>query len=266
MALLERLDQEGLTNRFVYTKPKNLPYFKALGFRLLAQTEALLFMEQGFPSFQDYLSYLAQHKVDRSKNGAIVMNANPFTLGHRYLVEQALSACDHLYIFVVSEDRSYFSAQDRFKMVQAGVADLANVTVLPSRDYMVSQATFPSYFLKERADLAVAQVQAELDAQVFKQFIAPSLEIAIRFVGEEPLSPVTQVYNQALAHAFGQDLDLKIIPRLEKDGQVISATRVRAAIQAGKLADWVNLVPQSTYHYIQSQDLLGQDAQREKVE
>lgn len=266
MALLERLDQEGLTNRFVYTKPKNLPYFKALGFRLLAQTEALLFMEQGFPSFQDYLSYLAQHKVDSSKNGAIVMNANPFTLGHRYLVEQALSACDHLYIFVVSEDRSYFSAQDRFKMVQAGVADLANVTVLPSRDYMVSQATFPSYFLKERADLAVAQVQAELDAQVFKEFIAPSLEIAIRFVGEEPLSPVTQVYNQALAQAFGQDLDLKIIPRLEKDGQVISATRVRAAIQAGKLADWVNLVPQSTYHYIQSQDLLGQDAQREKVE
>ena len=247
MALLERLDQEGLTNRFVYTKPKNLPYFKALGFRLLAQTEALLFMEQGFPSFQDYLSYLAQHKVDSSQNGAIVMNANPFTLGHRYLVEQALSACDHLYIFVVSEDRSYFSAQDRFKMVQAGVADLANVTVLPSRDYMVSQATFPSYFLKERADLAVAQVQAELDAQ-------------------EPLSPVTQVYNQALAQAFGQDLDLKIIPRLEKDGQVISATRVRAAIQAGKLADWVNLVPQSTYHYIQSQDLLGQDVQREKVE
>jgi len=117
-----------------------------------------------------------------------------------------------------------------------------------------------------RADLAVAQVQAELDAQVFKEFIAPSLEIAVRFVGEEPLSPVTQVYNQALAQAFGQDLDLKIIPRLEKDGQVISATRVRAAIQAGKLADWVNLVPQSTYHYIQSQDLLGQDAQREKVE
>ena len=101
-------------------------------------------------------------------------------------------------------------------------------------------ATFPSYFLKKRTNLAVAQVQAELDAQVFKQFIAPSLEIAVRFVGEEPLSPVTQVYNQALAQAFGQDLDLKIIPRLEKDGQVIRsmpnwAPRVQDFSQPGKV-------------------------------
>ncbi|EFA28598.1 ABC transporter, ATP-binding protein, partial [Haemophilus influenzae HK1212] len=38
--------------------------------------------------------------------GSIVMNANPFTLGHRYLIEQALQQCDHLHLFIVGEDAS----------------------------------------------------------------------------------------------------------------------------------------------------------------
>lgn len=46
---------------------------------------------------------------------------------------------------------------------------------------------------------------------------------------------------------FGNKLKLKIIPRLIQDGTVISATRVRAAIEQ---ADWETvqkLVPKRTY-------------------
>ena len=47
-------------------------------------------------------------------------------------------------------------------------------------------------------------------------------------------SPVTSVYNDALRAAFGSDLELVIIDRLSAGDEVVSATRVRAAIQDKK--------------------------------
>ena len=229
MALLEELRERSYTNSFVYTKPKNIIFFKSLGYRVIAETENLAFLEQGIPSFSDYLKLLKEHFVEGSSNSAIVMNANPFTLGHQYLVETAASQSSHLYVFVVSEDRSFFNTNDRMEMVKRGVSHLPNVTVLPTRDYMVSSATFPSYFLKEKADLEVAKVQATLDATLFLENIVPTLQLTKRYVGQEPLSPVTSVYNDALRTAFGKDLELVIIERLSAGDEVVSATRVRAA-------------------------------------
>lgn len=65
----------------------------------------------------DYRKILSK---ERFCIGSIVMNCNPFTLGHRYLVEEASRQSDLLYIFVVEEDKSDFPFEDRFNMVKAG--------------------------------------------------------------------------------------------------------------------------------------------------
>ena len=257
MALLDELRERSYTNSFVYTKPKNIVFFKSLGYRVVAETENLAFLEQGIPSFSDYLKLLKEHFVEGSSNSAIVMNANPFTLGHQYLVETAASQSSHLYVFVVSEDRSFFNTNDRMEMVKRGVSHLPNVTVLPTRDYMVSSATFPSYFLKEKADLEVAKVQATLDATLFLENIVPTLQLTKRYVGQEPLSPVTSVYNDALRAAFGKDLELVIIDRLSAGDEVVSATRVRAAIQSKNVDELKQLVPATTYHYLEEKHFIG---------
>ena len=43
MALLDELRERSYTNSFVYTKPKNIVFFKSLGYRVVAETENLAF-------------------------------------------------------------------------------------------------------------------------------------------------------------------------------------------------------------------------------
>ena len=73
------------------------------------------------------------------------MNANPFTKGHQYLVEKAAQESPHVYVFVLSEDKSLFSKKHVSQWCKR-VAHLPNVTVLSTEDYLVSSATFPTYF------------------------------------------------------------------------------------------------------------------------
>lgn len=251
--LLERLREENIQHYFVYTKPSNAQIFRSLGFKEILTTDEILFMEQGTPDFENYLQFLADFDHE-GKNGGIVMNANPFTKGHKYLVEQARKACDHVYVFVVSEDRSEFSSQERLALVKSGLAEFSNVTVLPARDYMVSATTFPAYFLKDRAELTVAAVQARLDAKLFKERIAPQLHITTRFVGEEPYSKVTNVYNEAMQAVFGDELTLTIVPRLTVAGEVVSATKVRQALTDKNEALLETLLPETTLAYLKAKN------------
>ena len=135
-------------------------------------------------------------------------------------------------------------------LVEVGTQHLSNVVILPTRDYQVSSATFPSYFLKDQAVESIARVQATLDATLFKERIAPALQIKTRFVGEEPLSPVTEVYNESMREIFSDTLALKVVPRIELDGQVISATRVRKALKEDDFQTIKKLVPATTYLYL----------------
>ena len=248
----------GLTHLFLYTKNKSMKFFKDLGFFEIVNIEnQIVFMENKRTGFSDYLDNLKKDLKPGKNIASLIMNANPFTLGHQYLVETAASQSSHLYVFVVSEDRSFFHTNDRMEMVKRGVSHLPNVTVLPTRDYMVSSATFPSYFLKEKADLEVAKVQATLDATLFLENIVPTLQLTKRFVGQEPLSPVTSVYNDALRAAFGSDLELVIIDRLSVREEVVSATRVRAAIQDKNVDELKQLVPATTYHYLEEKHFIG---------
>lgn len=182
--------------------------------------------------------------------GAIVMNGNPFTLGHRYLIEQAASQCDVLHLFVVAENRSLFPTRDRLTLIEAGTADLSNVRVHPSGRYMISAATFPTYFLKENED--AARLQSQLDVTLFAARIAPVLHIAKRFAGQEPLDPVTRAYNETMAALLPRHgIEFLKLPRLEIGGAPVSASRVRALLrEKGPCPEVFELVPEVTRRYL----------------
>src|SRR5699024_7442081 len=111
-------------------------------------------------------------------------------------------------------------------------------------------ATFPSYFLKENAQETVAIHQAELDATLFKKCIAPILNISIRFMGEEPHSQVTNIYNNAMTKVFGREMKLIITPRLRSNNEIISATCVRKAFKTGNVSLMKRFTPPTTYQFL----------------
>ena len=244
-ALKESALKAGHKHLFLFTKPKNKLQFQSLFFYPIARTEDVLLMEDRRGGIGNFLKSLPRPCAE-GRIGSAVMNCNPFTLGHRYLIETAASQCDHLYVFLLSEDKSRFSAHDRLEMAKLGTEDLPNVTVLPTGPYLISSATFPGYFLKDR-DKTTAH--CELDIAVFAEHYIPYFGITCRFVGTEPLSPLTEQYNQALKTQL--PIPLIEIPRLEHGGEPVSASRVRTLLPNVK-----DLVPESTYTYLNTHQLL----------
>lgn len=173
------------------------------------------------------------------------MNCNPFTLGHRYLIEQAAKQVERLYVMVVREDCSLFAYTERKAMVEQGVADIENVSVIDGSDYAISRATFPTYFLKRLDDAADTQMLLDLD--LFRRHIAPALGATVRFVGTEPTDQLTRRYNQLMHEALK---DVRETDRLEKDGNAVSASRVRKAMEEGDMNTIRQLVPPTTLPYI----------------
>ena len=179
--------------------------------------------------------------------GCIVMNCNPFTLGHRYLIEQAAKQVERLYVMVVKEDCSLFAYTERKAMVEQGVADIENVNVIDGSDYAISRATFPTYFLKRLDDAADTQMLLDLD--LFRRHIAPALGAEVRFVGTEPTDELTRRYNELMMKSLGKDHVVQI-PRLENGGVAVSASRVRRAMDSNSLKEAAQLVPPTTLPYI----------------
>lgn len=173
------------------------------------------------------------------------MNCNPFTLGHRYLIEQAAKQVERLFVMVVREDCSLFAYAERKAMVEQGVAHLKNVTVIDGSEYAISQATFPTYFLKRLDDAADTQMLLDLD--LFRRHIAPALGATVRFVGTEPTDRLTRRYNQLMHEVLA---DVREIARLEKEGNAVSASRVRKAMEQGDMSTIRQLVPPTTLPYI----------------
>ena len=253
-ALYTYLRQEGVNEVFVFTAPRNEPLFQSLGFFTLARSEEALLLTNDKNGMLRYLRTLSPTShTAMPTSAAIVMNANPFTLGHRHLIEQAKQACNLLHIFVVEENKSEFSFKTRFVLVREGVSDLKNVLVHQGGPYIISAATFPSYFLKDAT--GAAKAHAEIDASIFGQYIAPALNIQTRFLGEEPLDPLTRLYNEALVRILPPlGIEVRIIKRKETEGAPISASRVRALLKEGRLAELSALVPESTLAYLQTKN------------
>ena len=248
--LMEYQLGRGNSHLFLYTKVKAARFFESLGFYEIARVEGtLVFMENRRNGFPNYLKALEKTKTG-GVSGALVMNANPFTLGHQYLVETAAAQCDTLHLFVLSEDASFVPFAVRKKLVQAGVAHIPNVVLHDSGPYIISSATFPSYFLKDAA--AVIEGHARLDLAVFTK-IAGALNVTKRFVGEEPTSQVTGLYNEIMVRELPKaGIECHVVPRKQAAGQAISASTVRLALQKGDWETLKMLVPQTTLDYFQS--------------
>ena len=245
---------KGITHLFLYTKPGNADTFSSLFFYPVASTKDILLLESEKRGVEKFLSSLP---VPRTEGlvGCCVMNCNPFTLGHRYLIETAAKECDFLYVFVLSEDKSLFPASDRLELVRAGTADLENVCVLPSGDYLISSATFPDYFLKDRDNVSCAHCM--LDIEIFANYYAPRFNIKRRFVGTEPFSPLTKSYNEALiAELPKRGIEVREIPRTSVKGVPVSASAVRKLLRRGARDELAALVPASTLAYLEEHGMI----------
>lgn len=281
--LIAHANEEGHSNVMLFTKPKNRQLFESLSFRLLAEAPEAVLMETGIGGINNtvealkrireesekYKEYNKECKEEEKTNlttspphhhntttpqplttttplrGVVVMNCNPFTLGHRYLIEQAAKQVERLFVMVVREDCSLFAYAERKAMVEQGVAHLKNVTVIDGSEYAISQATFPTYFLKRLDDAADTQMLLDLD--LFRRHIAPALGATVRFVGTEPTDRLTRRYNELMHEVLA---DVRETARLEKEGNAVSASRVRKTMEQGDMSTIRQLVPPTTLPYI----------------
>ena len=240
--------REGYRSLFLYTKPQNEVLFSSLFFYPVAKTDKVILFEDKKDGINRFIEELPRKSVN-GNIGSVVMNCNPFTLGHRYLIEVAARECDLLYVFVLSEDRSEFSAADRIEMVKVGTAHLDNVCVVPTGPYLISAATFPTYFLKDR-DHAV-DIQCLLDIEIFTKLFVPKLAITHRYVGTEPLSALTNAYNKALKeHLPKKGVVLREVERIKTGDKTISASAVRELIRQGNTDALTAYLPQTTINYL----------------
>ena len=232
--LIKNAAAEGLSHLFLFTKPMYLQMFSDMGFYPITQTKDMLLMENRRDGIREYVTREAalSPAKEGKRIGAIVMNANPFTNGHRYLVKTAAAMCDLLHVFVLSADSSEFPADIRLKLVKEGCTDFPNVQVHGSSEYLISHATFPDYFLKDKA--TVSDKTALLDLMIFGTYFKEAFHITRRFVGEEPFS-VTE------------------IPRCAYQDTIISATFVRKKFLSKNpedLKELENFVPETTYAFL----------------
>lgn len=241
----------GFDSLFVFTKPEYVISFEALNFSLLASQGQAALLEFG----KGLERWLATHRslVRPGNNGAVVMNCNPFTLGHRHLVETAARQLDNLYLFVVREERSLFPFDARYRLVKKGVADIAKVIVLDTSHYAVSGATFPTYFLK-RNDRA-ARIQMELDLILFASRIAPFFGISRRFAGSEPCCGMTDCYNEVMKRLLPlYGMELVEVERIRTAAGFISASAVRQLLGRGDIQALRELVPPTTLAFLLSDE------------
>jgi [citrate (pro-3S)-lyase] ligase len=268
-ALLRKAMDRGLEQLFLYSKPDEAKRFEALGFSSLATVTVersglgASLLEWGGRGIGKWRDETAKKTADCPEGaGAVVVNCNPFTMGHRSLIEYASARTPWLHVLVVEEDRSLFPFEIRFRLVQEGASDLPNVTVLPGGPYVISSATFPTYFTRIKAEEGerITELYAALDLELFGRYVAPALRVRDRFVGTEPYCPVTSIYNRMMRERLmrGGDgwIPVKVheMPRFELDGHPVSASRVRALIREGSLDDVRPLVPESTWKWLVSGD------------
>ncbi|MDQ0199282.1 [citrate (pro-3S)-lyase] ligase [Neobacillus ginsengisoli] len=255
--LVREAYSRGKTHLFIYTKPENKIIFSDLGFYPIAEVSSkVILMENKPDGIKKYLKEITRDDGDKSNSGAVIVNCNPFTLGHRHLIEYAASRCQTLHIFVLREDKSSFPFEIRYRLVKEGVKHLANVVLHQGKDYIISDATFPSYFIKDFQD--VIETHARLDLELFTRYIAPALGIQKRFVGEEPYCKVTATYNSIMQEILpAQGIEVQLVPRMLNEGRPIGASRVRELIHEGRLYEVKKLVPETTYQFLLSAEAKG---------
>jgi [citrate (pro-3S)-lyase] ligase len=241
----------GQAHLFLYTKPDRVAFFEGCGFHKVVEVSGHACLMENTPvGIKDYCDSLRALRQPGQRIGSVVLNANPFTLGHLHLVRTALEQCDWLHVFVVSEDASTVCYADRLDLVRAGLDGMDRVTVHGGSEYLVSKATFPSYFIKDTC--VVKACSTAIDLLLFRKHIAPALGITHRFVGNEPYCRLTRKYNQDMSEWLeksgeeGNPIHVVEIPRFEVKGRAVSASDVRRLLAGGDFETVASLVPATT--------------------
>ena len=248
--LIGMASQQGADSVKVYTKPDNRTVFQSMGFRVIASAPHAILMENGMRGIGAYTDYLRHMRGDRPDGAAaIVMNANPFTLGHNYLIRQAAQAASTLYVIAVREDRSVFSYAERLAMIKAACEEMDYVVVVEGSDYAISELTFPTYFLKQVTDATDTHITLDLD--LFARHIAPALGVTTRYVGSEPIDALTARYNELMREQLpSHGIKVETVERLVLNAQPVSASSMRQALNGGSLSHAAALVPKTTEPYL----------------
>jgi [citrate (pro-3S)-lyase] ligase len=248
---------KGHSHLFLYTRPNKVAFFGGCGFYPIVNVPGLVSLMENTPvGIGSYCKELAKLRQRGQTIGAVVINANPFTRGHRYLVERAAESCDWLHVFVVAEDASFFSYRDRFELVKAGIEGIPRLTLHPGSEYMISRATFSSYFFKEKN--VVGDCFTAVDLLIFREWIAPALGITHRYVGTEPFCRTTNKYNADMKYWLQADLSAAAtvavieIPRTQYGAVPISASEVRRHLEVNDFEAISRLVPPATLQLLQT--------------
>lgn len=252
-SLMREAARRGLFHYFVYTKPESASQFAALGFSEVGRAEPYaVLLESGMGTINSDLDRMdkAVKLLPPGPRAGLVVNCNPFTLGHKHIITAAAAENASVVVLVVSEDRSLFPFDVRLRLIREGLQEYPHVAVLPGGPYIISAATFPGYFTKGQ-DTETAQTR--LDAVIYAQKIAPRLGITVRYVGEEPYCQITSAYNTALQEILPQHgIAVKVVPRCCSGGEIVSASTVREKLRQDDWDGIRKLVPDSTYQYLVS--------------
>jgi len=245
---------QGIPDSFIFTRPENKVLFEGFGFKEIHTTDNIALFESGYRNIKSYIARMLKDSgLDDSEKAALVVNCNPFTLGHRYLIQKAAEENNQVVVFVVEEDLSLFPFAVRMNLIMEGLKDLENVAVLPGGDYIISSATFPTYFLKE--DEEKDRAYQSLDAGIFGKYIAPIFNIRKRYLGTEPYSKTTDDYNQAMIDILPKcGVEIVLVERLEVDKKIVSASTVRQLIKEDRWSELRGMVPETTYQYLVSDE------------
>ncbi|MBZ9606603.1 [citrate (pro-3S)-lyase] ligase [Clostridium estertheticum] len=260
-ALSDKLFEEGIYHSFIFTKVENTDIFTSLGYKLIHKIENVALLESGIYDIKKYLNDMKkEYDIDaNTRKSAIVMNCNPFTLGHKYLIEEAARQSTEVLVFIVEEDKSSFPFIYRYAMVKEGVSHLHNVRVIKGGEYIISEATFPSYFL--RKEDVILKAYTTLDASIFGRYFCETLNITKRYIGEEPYCIVTNSYNEALKEILPTyGVEVVEVKRKALMGDIISASKVRKLIKEDQISHIEHIVPSSTWEFLNT--LVGKEIMR----
>lgn len=249
--ILNKIFDEGYNNSFVFTKISNKEIFENIGYKEVVSTDSVSLLEIGINNIEKSIENIKKtyDLMEKKQRAMLVMNCNPFTLGHQYIVEKASFENEEVIVFVVEEDRSIFPFKARYELVKKGCSHLENVKVIPGTEYIISNTTFPNYFLKKEDDSLFEYTK--LDVTVAGKIFAPKLGITKRYVGEEPFCPMTSKYNETIIKLFPKfGIEVIVVPRKKREDRAISATEVRKILASENIEKLKLLVPKTTYDFL----------------
>lgn len=242
--------EQGYISSLVFTKLENRLFFEGMGYKLVAHTDKVILLESG-QSIDDKIEGIKkENNIDTSiQSSMIVMNCNPMTDGHLYLINKASSESKQVIVFILQEDKSYFKFSDRINIVKEATKNLKNVLVIPSTNYIISSATFPTYFIKKKDE--ALDIYTTLDATIIASKFCKILNITKRYMGNEPLDEVTNRYNEITKKIFSKyNILVEIVDRLKIDNNVVSASHVRNLLSEKNFEKIKEIVPDATYNFL----------------